>query len=393
MHACDRFDQYVFGREITVETDHKPLEVILRKPLFAAPKRLQRMMMQLQKYNLKVVYKRGTELYIADTLSRAYLSAPNQVDEEEQEFIRAVENVNMTKHLSISPERLQEFQEKTRDDATLQDLKKNIENGWPDQRNKVLPRTRAYYKFRDELSVQDGILFKSERVIVPISMRAQMLEKIHSSHIGSEGCLRRAREVIFWPGMTAEIKEYVSRCDTCNAHRQDQPKEPLISQPVPERPWVRVAVDLFTLEKKDYIIMVDDYSNYFEVNVLNQTTTTPIITSMKSQFARHGIPEEVRSDNGPQFSSTSSIFNFQFSIFNSQFSIAWSRKRWRRHSRSKPTYSRPKVDSFRVDAWANSQLLPRHRTKFNRKEFNVYKSNLAGNSCTLRISINRGSFP
>ncbi len=153
MHACDRFDQFVIGREITVETDHKPLEMILRKPRFAAPKRLQRMMMQLQKYNLKAVYKRGTELYIADTLSRSYLSAPNQVDEQEQQFIRAVENVNMTKHLSISPERLQEFQ----------DLMKNIENGWPDQRNKILPRTRAYHKFRDELSVQDGILFKSER--------------------------------------------------------------------------------------------------------------------------------------------------------------------------------------------------------------------------------------
>ena len=78
VHACDRFDQYVFGREITVETDHKPLEVILKKPLLAAPKRLQRMMMQLQKYNLRVVYKRGSEMYIADTLSRAYLSAPNQ---------------------------------------------------------------------------------------------------------------------------------------------------------------------------------------------------------------------------------------------------------------------------------------------------------------------------
>ena len=156
-------------------------------------------------------------MYIAHTLSRAYLTAPNQVDEEEQEFIRIVENVNMTKHLSISPQCLQEFQEKTRDDAPLQDLKENIENGWPDQRNKVLPQTRA-------LSVQDGILFKSEQFIVPISMRAQMLEKIHSSHIGSEGCLRQAREVILWPGMTAEIKEYISRCDTCNAHHQDQPK-------------------------------------------------------------------------------------------------------------------------------------------------------------------------
>ena len=144
MHACDRFDQYVFGREITVETDHKPLEVILKKPLLAAPKRPQRMMMQLQKYNLRVVYKQGSEMYIVDTLSRAYLSAPNQVSEEEQEFIKAVENVKMTKHLSISPERLQEIQEKTRDDVPLQDRKKNIENGWPDQRSKVLPRTRAY---------------------------------------------------------------------------------------------------------------------------------------------------------------------------------------------------------------------------------------------------------
>ena len=51
--------------------------------------------------------------------------------------------------------------------------------------------------------------------------------------------------------------------------------------------------------------MVDDYSNYFEFNVLNETTAAAIITSLKSQFARHGIPEEVRSDNGPQFASTS----------------------------------------------------------------------------------------
>ena len=135
-------------------------------------------------------------MYIADTLRRAYLSA-NQVSEDKQEFIRAVENVKMTKHLSISPKRLQEIQEKTRDNATLQGLKKNIEIGWPDQKSKVLPRTRAYYKFRNELSVQGGILFKGERVIVPMAMTAQMLEKIHSRHVGAEGCLRRSREVVF----------------------------------------------------------------------------------------------------------------------------------------------------------------------------------------------------
>ena len=99
--------------------------------------------------------------------------------------------------------------------------------------------------------------------------------------------------------MTAEIKEYISSRETCNAHQQGQPKEPLISQPVPDRPWSRVVVDLFTLDKKDYVVMVDDYSNYFEVNILNQITSAAVITS------HHGILEEVRSANGPQFSSTS----------------------------------------------------------------------------------------
>lgn len=79
VHAWERFDQYLFGREVTVESDHKSLEAILKKPLLAAPKRLQRMMMRLQNYQLDVVYKKGQEMYIADTLSRAYLPLPDHV--------------------------------------------------------------------------------------------------------------------------------------------------------------------------------------------------------------------------------------------------------------------------------------------------------------------------
>ena len=60
-----------------------------------------------------------------------------------------------------------------------------------------------------------------------MAMRAPMLEKIHSSHVGAEGCLRRSREVVFRPGISAEIRQYISSCDTCNDYRQDQPKNPL----------------------------------------------------------------------------------------------------------------------------------------------------------------------
>ena len=70
--ACKRFHQYVYGKTITVESDHKPLEAIFKKPLSQAPSRLQKMLMQLQAYDINLVYKTGSEMYIADALSRAF---------------------------------------------------------------------------------------------------------------------------------------------------------------------------------------------------------------------------------------------------------------------------------------------------------------------------------
>ena len=326
VHACERFDQYLFGREVTVESDHKPLEAILKKPLLAAPKRLQRMMMRLQNYQLNVVYKKGQELYIADTLSRAYIPFSNQVSQNELEFIRSVEEIDMTQHLAVTKERLADFQQKTKDDAVLQQLKQTIQLGWPNTRDAVSTEVRAFYSYRDELTVQDEILFRGNRVIVPAAMRSEMLKKIHASHIGIEGCLRRAREILFWPGMTAAIRDCISACGTCNSFRMEQPKQPLIPQEVPDRPWSKVAVDLFTLDKTEYIIMVDDYSNFFELRVLSDTRASSIITSLKSQFARHGIPNTVRSDNGPQFSAS------DFKTFSKEWDFE--------HITSSPYYAR-----------------------------------------------------
>ena len=77
--ACNRFHDYIYGKQVKVETDHKPLVTIMKKPLHAAPARLQKLMMELQRYEVNVVYKKGKELYVADTLSRAYLTEPQDV--------------------------------------------------------------------------------------------------------------------------------------------------------------------------------------------------------------------------------------------------------------------------------------------------------------------------
>ena len=87
MFACDRFDAFVYGRDlVNVETDHKPLEAIFIKPLAATPKRLQRMLLRLQKYNLQVKYKKGKEMLLADTLRNA--AADDPVQQKLRDIIR-----------------------------------------------------------------------------------------------------------------------------------------------------------------------------------------------------------------------------------------------------------------------------------------------------------------
>ena len=115
--ACRKFHDFVYGLQVTIETDHKPLISIVNKPLNAAPARLQRMLLQLQKYNLQFVYKKGKELYIADALSRAY---PEEAPEE-AEFEHGVMTV-----LSISPARMTELQRETLADPSMQKLGKYI---------------------------------------------------------------------------------------------------------------------------------------------------------------------------------------------------------------------------------------------------------------------------
>ena len=212
VYGCERFDQFLYGKEVSVESDHKPLETIMKKPLHKAPKRLQRMMLVLQKYDLKVAYKPGRHLYIADTLSRAYINSDKeaksygevrQVNEMQQ---KDPEEINLLKYLPISEERLAEIRQKTKEDPELQKLKQVIMIGWPET-NTVPVEVKPYYNFRDELSVVDDILFKGTRVIIPKELIPDMKDRIHSSHLGQETCLREARESVYWTGMNKDMAE------------------------------------------------------------------------------------------------------------------------------------------------------------------------------------------
>ncbi|VDH90162.1 Hypothetical predicted protein [Mytilus galloprovincialis] len=250
--GLERFHQYTYGRIVNVDSDHKPLESIVKKSLLAAPRRLQRMLLRIQQYNYNIRYKPGSTMYIADTLSRAYLKETDTTS-----FEKDLEVINMVKYLPMTESRVKDIKLHSQDDESLQVLQTTVLHGWPIKREDTPSLAKPYFDFRDEITVQDGILFRGERAIIPRTLRMDMMQRIHSSHIGIGGSLRRAKECLYWPGMHSDITQYIQSCETCQMFENKQQKETLIPHEVPDRPWAKVGTDLCSFEGKDYLVTVD----------------------------------------------------------------------------------------------------------------------------------------
>ena len=155
VYAVEKYNQYTYGRHVNVRSDHKPLEAILAKPLYKAPKRLQSLMLRLQKYDVSVEYLKGKEMYLADTLSRAYL--PTSTKSGPQDDLL---HVHMTQFLPISDQRLEAIRKATKTDSVMQSLRETIMHGWPDHKQDLTPEVALYFHFRDEMTVVDGIILR-----------------------------------------------------------------------------------------------------------------------------------------------------------------------------------------------------------------------------------------
>ena len=121
--------------------------------------------------------------------------------------------------------------------------------------------------------------------------------------MGINSCLRRARTYLYWPGMSAELKAFVENCATCSTYHTKQATQPLYLHETPKRPWQKLGLDIFTIQSRNYLITVDYYSSFFEVDYLTSMTTESVIKKLKPHISRYGIPDILYSDNGPCFAS------------------------------------------------------------------------------------------
>ena len=202
----------------------------------------------------------------------------------------------------MTDEKLKQFKEATLCDSTLMQLKQVCQNGWPETRQECPEICLEYWNVRDEMSSVDGIIYKGHKIVVPKSLRIEMLSKIHETHQGVVKCKVRARDVLFWPGMMKEIEQVVLKCSLCNQYANMQPREPLMVHEVPGQPWMKVSGDLFEFKGAHYLLCVDYFSKYPELVCLGKNIKAKdVIDALKSIFSRQGIPLIFFSDNGPQF--------------------------------------------------------------------------------------------
>ncbi|XP_023314756.1 uncharacterized protein K02A2.6-like [Trichogramma pretiosum] len=239
------------------------------------------------------------QIVIADHLSRTYSKEKTELETEKIETFVCM----VTKNADFTDERLKEIEIQTNNDQELQIVKKYIQEGWPENKNNVNELAKPYWSFKEELSTSNGLILKNFCIVIPKNCRKHVLQQIHYPHLEIEKTKAFARQVIFWPGLNKHIEDMVSNCDTCLSYRNKNSKEPILLKKIPDGPWEIVSTDIFKFKENFYLLVVDTYSKFVEVEKLDNLGSQHIVETLKKIFSRLGIPKEVYSDSGSQFTS------------------------------------------------------------------------------------------
>lgn len=300
--ACDRFSHFLVGLTFHIYTDHKPLVPLLStKSLDQLPPRVLRFRLRLMRYHFSISHVPGKDLITADALSRAPTRHNNSTDQTLLSEATSMVAV-ITDSLPASDHRLAEIQTDQARDDICQSIISYCKRGWPDKH--CLPNSlKPYWPYRGELTLNaNQLLLCGQRIVIPANQRSMVLEQLHEGHQGITKCRQRAKQAVWWPGLSKQLAQHVLDCADC-AKSRHQCTEPLLPSEVPSLPWQKLAADFFDYKSHAYLLVVDYYSRFIEIALLRTMSSSETIRHLQSMFARHGIPDELRTDNGSQFTS------------------------------------------------------------------------------------------
>ena len=296
-------------------TDHRPLIPILND--YHLDKldnpRILRLRLSMQRYVFSASWVPGKENVMADALSRSPVDQPSAEDEMAegpQSFAARVNVVDTMEGSSDArPDRLLlSVASAVAADPVMTALRKTILHGFPNEKCNLPMELRPFWHVRSQLSIDDtdGLILVGARVVIPASLRQEIINRLLQMHQGATKIRQRARQSVYWPSMDNDVITAARSCQSCTELLPSYPSEPLQPHEPATRPFEFVFADLCTFRGRDFLVVADQYSGWPQVYPFpdNNTSSRRIIDALRSFFTcGAGAPVKLWSDGGPQFKS------------------------------------------------------------------------------------------
>lgn len=297
LYGIQKHHQFLFGRNFTLKTDHKPLVYIFGPkgniPQTAAS-RLQRWAVKLAAYNFNIEYVTSKDNGNADALSRLPLPQAHGdvIDKQAGSCLLLMEEALPVTSKDIAME--------IKRDKLLSKIYGYVMFGWP---SICEENEKPFYFRRNELYVEHGCILYKYRIVIPQILQNKILTEIHNGHLGIVKMKSIARNYVYWPSIDKDIESVCRDCEVCRSVRDAPPRCSIHPWEFPTAPWQRLHADFAQLYGKYYIIVIDAHSKWLEAEEIGSTSARNTITFFRKLFSNFGLPVILVTDNGPPFQS------------------------------------------------------------------------------------------
>ena len=287
-------------QNLLVVTDHKPLTKIFgdRSLDEISNTRLFRLKQKALPWYFRVEHMAGTTNCAADAMSRHPAMSPEEDEwENEEEMMIAgicsdIEDISTIAWEYVARE--------TNNDDSLCSIKEFLSGNYEN-----VQISQEYERYIEYLYIQEGVVMYQDRVIMPKSLRKIALTNLHAAHQGVSTMELRASKIMFWPGMTDDIKRERAACTDCNINAPSQASLPSTPATPPSTPFEKVFADYFDYAGNHYLIIGDRMTGWPEVYSTpkgsHQSGAKGLIACLRMFFATYGVSDELSSDGGPEF--------------------------------------------------------------------------------------------
>jgi hypothetical protein len=321
-YALHQSRYFILGcTDLLVATDHKPLLNILNDRSLSEidNRRLLNLKEKTMAYKFTIMHVPGKRNLGPDAVSRYPQGSPTPTNSPCENNTKPI-----CEALSVNPTEAEDtstviaatctlaavsnvitwgmVKEATASDPSMRALQEHIEAGWPEDARTLPDDIRPYHRYASGLCVIDGVTLMGHRLVIPCSLRPSILNALHAAHQGVRAMQARASDTVYWPDITVDIIKTRERCTHCHKIAKSNPMQPSVEPRTPDYPFQLICCDYFTYNNRDYVVIVDRYSGWPMV-YRSENGADGLVKRLRETFVTFGIPEELTSDGGPQFTS------------------------------------------------------------------------------------------